>query len=354
MRHAVILAGGGGTRLWPASRRAKPKQFLSLGTGDESLLAATARRLAALCEDRLYVVTAADQVSLVKEDLPHFGSGNIIAEPSARNTAAALGLAAVHLLHHDPDAVMGALPSDQHISNEPEFRRVVDLAFSAAEDHDAIITVGIVPTRAETGYGYLNVGDVVEGEMRAVKTFVEKPDAKTAEGYWKSGDYLWNGGMFFTKASRLLSEIRKFMPETADGLDRIAQALAEGNGDAVCNEIYPSLPRVSIDYGVMEKTSPVFSIGGDFDWNDVGSWSALADYRAPDDNGNVIMGVSVTHDASGNIIVGDPDTVIAVAGVTGLVIVQSGDAVLVLPREKVQDVRALVTALKEGNLESFL
>lgn len=354
MRHSVILAGGGGTRLWPASRRSTPKQFLSLGSGTESLLAATARRLLPVSDDRLYVVTAADQAELVRSALPDLGAHGVIAEPSARNTAAALGLAAVHLLHRDPDAIMAAIPADQHIGNEPEFRRVVDVAFAAAESHDAIITVGIVPTRPETGYGYLKVGAVVAGEIEEIEAFVEKPDSERAQAYLTSGNYLWNGGMFFTKASRLLEEIAKHMPETAAGLQTIADALGKDNAQEVCDQVYPTLPSVSIDFGVMEKTEPVMTIRGDFGWNDVGSWSALADYCEADSSGNVVVGNGVTHEANNNIIVSDGANVVAVAGVSDLVVVQSGNAVLVLPKERAQDVRALVEAMRTDNLDEYL
>lgn len=356
MRHGVILAGGGGTRLWPASRRECAKQFQSLGSGEESLLAATARRLEPLCAERIAVVTAADQVEQVHAALPDLKEQAVIAEPMARNTAAALGLAAVHLLHQDQDAVMAALPSDQHIADEDEFRRVIAAAFTAAEEHEAIITVGIVPTRAETGYGYLKLGGPVADELREVAAFVEKPNAETASLYLESGEYLWNAGIFVTKARRLLDEIRRHMPETGKGLDRIAEAMAadEVIGRELCKSIYPTLPSVSIDYGVMERTSPVMTIGGDFGWNDVGSWTSLADYREADTNGNVAVGSLVSHEATGNIAVCDPGKIIALAGVHDLVVVQSGNAVLVLPRERAQDVREIVAALKEGKLEEYL
>lgn len=353
MRHAVILAGGGGTRLWPASRRAHPKQFLSLGTGEDSLLAATARRLRDGCEDRCYVVTAREQCGMVEDALPTLPVANIIAEPSARNTAAALGLAAVHLLHRDPQAVMAAIPSDQHIANEAEFARIVNLAFSAAEEHDAIVTIGIVPKRPETGYGYLELGAALGGELREVKAFVEKPDAKRAETYLASGNYLWNGGMFFAKAQYLRDEIRRYMPEVATGLKRIADALGTDKAQSVCDEVYPSLPSVSIDYGVMEHTSPVLTIAGDFGWNDVGAWTALPDYRSADAHGNVVVGKAVTHDANNNIIVSDEGKLVALAGVSNMIVVQSGDALLVMPRDRAQDIRALVDSL-HGNLKDFL
>ena len=354
MRHGVILAGGGGTRLWPASRRSCPKQFLSLGTGDDSLLAATTKRLEPACGERMWVVTAADQVSQVQSAAPQVAKTRIVAEPAARNTAAALGLAAIHLLHQDPNAVMAAIPSDQHIGNPEEFLRIINLAFAAAEEHEAIITVGIVPTRPETGYGYLRVGEGVAGELRHIEAFVEKPDAETAAGYIATGDYLWNGGMFFTKAQRLLEEIRRHMPETGKGLDAIAKAIGTDNEQSVCDAIYPTLPKVSIDYGVMERTSPVMTIGGDFGWNDVGSWSALADYNEPDENDNITLGTVITHEASGNIVVGEAGTVIALAGVSDLIVVRSGDAVLILPRDRSQDVKALVDELKAKGLDAYL
>ncbi len=358
MRHGVILAGGGGTRLWPASRRARPKQFLSLGTGTQSLLAATAERLQPVCGDRLYVVTAEEQAALVQADLPALAPGHIISEPSARNTAPALGLAAVHLLHRDPDAIMAALPSDQHIAQGDEFRRITELAFAAAEEHEAVVTVGIVPTRPETGYGYLKLGSALVGELRGVDAFVEKPDAATAEHYLASylarGDYLWNAGMFFVKARYLLDEIDTWMPETGAGLREIADALGTDAADAVCQRIYPTLPSLSIDYGIMEKTSPVLTLAGDFGWNDVGSWTALADYLAADADDNIKVGKAITYDARNNIIVADEGKLIAMAGVSNMVVVQSGDATLILPRDRAQDVRNLVESLRAASLQRFL
>jgi mannose-1-phosphate guanylyltransferase len=249
---------------------------------------------------------------------------------------------------------MAAIPADQHIADEVEFQRVAELAFAAAEEHEAIVTVGIVPTRAETGYGYLRVGPAVDGELEQVEAFVEKPDATKAKAYIASGDYLWNGGMFFTKASRLLDEMRVHMPETAAGLQAIADALGTSDAQEVCSRIYPTLPPVSIDYGVMEKTEPVMTVRGDFGWNDVGSWSALADYLDADKDGNFILGKAVTHDSRNNILVADPGRIIAVAGVSDMVVVQSGDAVLVLPRERAQDVRKLVDTLRSGKLDKHL
>lgn len=358
MRYAVILAGGSGTRLWPASNRQRPKQFLSVVDGGESLLAATARRLQAVCGDgNITVVTAADQVELVRADLPALAPADVFAEPSARNTAAALGLAAVHLVHRDPEAVMGAIPADQHIADEPAFAAAADRAFEIAAASDIIVTIGIVPTHPETGFGYLELGDDRGDGSHRVERFVEKPDQARAETYLADGRYLWNGGMFFVKARYLLAQIAEHMPETHAGLTEIADALAEGGlerGAEVAAQAYPPLPKVSIDYGVMEKAANVACVRGAFGWNDVGSWDALATVREPDANGNTVWGTAVLHDASGNIVVGDPDRVIAVVGVSDLVVVQSDDKILVIPRERAQDVRAAVAELASNGLDRFL
>ena len=381
MRYAVILAGGSGVRLWPASRRSSPKQFLPLGArAGESLIAATVRRLGGVCpQQNILVVTAAEQAGMVTDALPGLPAANVIAEPAARNTAAALGLAAVYLLARDPDAVMGALPADHHIADEAGFARVMDRAFAAAEaglpggsglgsgpdsdsgrDSDIIVTVGIVPTRPETGFGYLHVGERVGDGPEAMETvarFVEKPDAATARTYIDSGQYLWNGGMFFVRARRLLRDIETHMPETHAGLAEIAAALAAGGERAAADaaeRVYPALPKVSIDYGVMERASGVVTIRGDFGWNDVGSWSALADYRPADEHGNVTGGTVVVADADDNIIIADPGTAIAVVGVSGLVVVQSKNGILVIPRDRAQDVRRAVDALLQQNLDDYL
>lgn len=359
MRHAVILAGGSGHRLWPASRRSRPKQFLPLGSrAGESLLAATARRASALCPPgHVKVVTAREHAQAVREAVPGLAADCVIAEPVGRNTAAAVGLAAVHLVDRDPQAVMGVLPADHHVEDEAGFARVAGRAFELAEASDVIVTIGIVPRRPETGFGYLQIGEAFGEDAEVVARFVEKPDAETARAYVQAGDYLWNGGIFFAKASRILGELEALMPETHAGLTAIREALRTGGAEAarrVADEVYPSLPSVSIDYGVMERTSGVVTMRGEFGWNDVGSWSALAEYRPADDHGNITEGTVIVHEARGNIVITDPDTVVAVIGVHDVVVVKSGNGVLVVPRERAQDVRAAVAALKERNLDEYL
>ncbi len=359
MRHAVILAGGGGTRLWPASRQARPKQFLPLGARPgETLLRATVRRVAGVCApERVMIVAGAEHVAQVRQDVPELPPRAVIAEPIARNTAAALGLAAVHLRHHDPEAVLAALPADHHIEEEAAFTELAERAFAAAEATGAIVTIGIVPTRPETGYGYVKTSDRTEGGAIVVERFVEKPDRATAEAYVADASYLWNAGMFFVRAQSLLEAIAAHLPATADALDAIADALAEGGETAateVATRVYPALAPVSIDVGVMERAERVLTLRGEFGWNDVGSWAALADYQAHDAHGNVAQATLIAHQASNNIVVADDDCAIALVGVDHLVVVKAGNAVLVMPRERAQDVRAIVEALRERGLHTYL
>ena len=354
MRCAVILAGGSGTRLWPASRRLRPKQFLGLGR-DESLLAATARRVRAAAGP-LMVVTAADQAEQVAAELPGV---TIVAEPCARNTAAAIGLAAVHLRHRDPDAVLGAFPADHHIADEPSFGVAIERAFAAAERADVIVTIGLTPTRPDTGFGYLELGAPradLGPDLRAVVRFVEKPDLATATAYVASGRHRWNGGMFFVRAARLLAELERSMPATAAGLATIAAALRHGEAAAARATAanYPDLPAISIDHGVMEHAERVVAVPGEFGWSDVGSWAAVAELTATDERGNAVIGDAVIVDGEGNLVVTDPGTAIALVGVSGLAVIRAGDAVLVLPVERAQDVRAAVEALARRGLTRVL
>ena len=348
---ALILAGGGGTRLWPASRRSRPKQLLALG-GDESLLAGTFGRVSrALGVERTLIVTAADQADAVRRALPDLPADNLVVEPAARNTGPAVGLGVVTVAKRAGDgARLAVLPSDAFIADEAEFARVMGTALAHAGE--TIVTIGIKPTRPETGYGYLQRGVEVRGGVFEVARFVEKPDLATAARYLAAGDYLWNSGMFFFTAQRLLDEAKRHMPDLAAILGEIR---ASANPAATALARYPAAPKISIDYGIMEKASDIRVVPGNFGWNDVGSWSALSDIRDKDKAGNVVSGDVILSAVSGSVVVSEPGApLVGVVGVDDLVVVATKDAVLVVRKDRAQEVRAVVDALAAGKRNELL
>jgi mannose-1-phosphate guanylyltransferase len=346
VRHAVILAGGSGTRLWPASRRARPKQFLALG-GDEPLVAAAVALGRAIADERVTIVTAASQVDATRAAVPGI---DLIAEPVGRNTAAAIGLAAAMLELRDPDAVLAVLPADSHVADRAGLARVLDTALAAAERDDAIATVGIPPTRAETGFGYLELaGPAAPGVVAPVVRFVEKPDRATAEAYVASGRYLWNGGIFCASARRLLAELDAQLPAIAEAVRAIAR------DPASAARRYETLQSISIDHGVMEKAAHVVTVPAAVGWDDVGSWAALPAVRGVDAAGNTVAATAVVIDGTGNVVFSDDGTLIATVGVSDLVVIKSGDAILVVPKARAQDVRKIIDALAaQPGLARFL
>ena len=352
---AVILGGGAGTRLWPASRRARPKQLLSLGAS-ESLIAAAVRRARAIVGlENTLIVTAADQADALREAIPELPAANVVVEPVPRNTAAAVGLGAVAAQRRaGPDAVIAVLPADPYIADEAVFERLVRLAI--VEARDTIVTIGVLPTHAETGFGYIRTGSRLTRSgadpVHEVGGFYEKPDKPTAERYVASGDYLWNSGMFFLTARRMLDEARRHLPGLGSLLDAAAAA---GDPDPVVAHGYAKVPSISIDHGIMEKATGLRVIPGSFGWNDVGSWAALPALRAPDDRGNVVIGGAALLDGDGNIVVAEEGApYVGVLGVRDLVVVATRDAVLVIPKDRAQDVRRIVEAAKQSGRDDLL
>ncbi len=359
------MAGGSGTRFWPLSRRNRPKQFLAIGT-EAPLIVETIERLAPLVPtDRIRIVAGAHHVDSIKENLPALKSEAIVVEPCARNTAPCIGLAAIHVAHHDPEAVMAVLPSDHHIGDGPQFRRLLQAASERAQLGE-IVTLGIKPTRPETGYGYIKLDGGVDRlesaagiDVATVDRFVEKPDSDTAREYLDSGQFLWNSGMFFFTARDILAAFERHLPELHSSLQRIASSIGTAEYDAVLEECFAAAQSISLDYGIMEPITqgedptPVRVIAADIGWNDVGHWAALADFAPADEAGNVLTGDALVLDGHDNIV-HSSNGLVALVGISGAVVVRTDDAVLVCRREEAQDVRKIVAALKAAKREELL
>lgn len=358
--YALVMAGGSGTRFWPASRRARPKQLLPIAPGtDETLLESTIRRILPLCPaSRILVVTGEPTLAETERLVAAFPGVTVVAEPIARNTAPCIGWGTALLARRDPEALVMALPSDHHIRDEVAFRAAIERAVGSARG-GVITTLGMTPSRAETGYGHIEaVDEVLPGVRRAIR-FVEKPDQPHAEEYARSGRYFWNSGMFFYRAGVMLEAIAQHLPDLAAGLARI-EAAARGGAEAEASEtrlVFPALPSVSIDYGVMEKVTPVHVVPADFGWSDLGSWRAAWELGVPDASGNVAEAATILVDSSGNLV-RDLGThkrrVIALVGVQDLCVIETDDALLVIPRERAQDVRQVVEELRRRGLEHKL
>jgi mannose-1-phosphate guanylyltransferase len=357
MLHAVIMAGGSGTRFWPASRRDRPKQLLSLVT-DTPLLRMTFERLEGLVPpERVWVVTTAATAEGSRKILPELPAGNILAEPVGRNTAACAGFAAHVALSRDPGAICILLPADHVIGQEGRFRSAMTAGASLVEREGGLLTFGVQPTTPETGYGYLELGQEHsrEGEwaVHHLKRFVEKPDVQSAQDYLESSRYLWNAGIFAWRAVDLLDEIGRQLPELAEGLGRLAEAIGSPEADTVLAEVYPTLPATSVDFGVMEGAQRCWTVPVDFPWSDVGSWSALAEEIPGDSCDNHNRGRVLAEDSRGNVLV-STGPVLSVVGVDDLVVVATPDAVLVVPKEEAQRVKDVVEALREKGWDDVL
>lgn len=360
--YAVIMAGGAGTRFWPASRAQRPKQLLPLaGNSNEPLLAATVRRLAPLVTpERVIVVTGEHLAKATAEAVPEVPRAQILCEPAPRNTAPCIAWATAVVARIDPEAVVAVLPSDHFITDEEEFRRVLGRAIDSAA-HGHVSTVGIVPTRPETGYGYIEVGDALgDGEAKAIARFVEKPDRARAEDFVRGGRHLWNAGMFFFRVSDMQELVKTHLPDLDAGIARIDAASSHGDATATLKSVFPTLPNISIDHGVMEKASvhsarALAVVPGDFGWNDVGSWQSAWELGEKDAKGNALSEGAVAIDASNNLVrTLGTKKLVALVGVHDLVVVDTEDALLVLPRERAQDVRLVVEELKARKKSELL
>lgn len=349
MLHAVIMAGGSGTRFWPASRADRPKQLLALASAEPLLRMTVNRILPLVPAERVWVVTTAATADATRSLLAELDPGHVLAEPEGRDTAACVAYAARVLLNRDADAHCLVFPADHVITDDERFRAAMAAGASVVADRGGLLTFGIRPTRPETGYGYLDIGaEVLRRDgwpVHNLDRFVEKPDRHTAEDYLADGGYLWNSGMFAWRAVDLLAEVRRQLPLLFDGIAVIGDALSTPDEAATIAEVYPRLPRTSVDFGIMEGASECWCLPVDFGWSDVGSWPALAEVLAPDEAGNVARGRVVAVDAADNVLVGD-DVAVAAVGIHDLVVVATPDAVLVVPKDAAQRVKDVVDSLR--------
>ena len=343
--YGVIMAGGGGTRFWPLSRQATPKQLLNLSGKDLMVNEAIDRLSKTASSEDIFIVTNEAQVAkMLKATKGRVKRNHILSEPSARNTAACVGYAAMEILEKYGDGIMVITPSDAYIKNELEFTRVLGVAVKAAEEKDALVTVGITPTFAATGYGYIKFqksGD----EVLKVLEFKEKPDEETAKKYVESGEYAWNSGMFIWKASTILKKYEEFLPDIYRDLQKIGKAMGTDDEYNVIDRIYPKITSISIDYGIMEKSGDVYVVPGEFGWNDVGSFDMMGMLHEADGDGNVKIGDQINVDTK-NCITYSSGRLIATIGLENVVVVETEDAVLVCDKNKVQDVKKVVEQLK--------
>jgi mannose-1-phosphate guanylyltransferase len=366
----VVLAGGRGTRFWPRSRTKTPKQLLSLA-GDKTMIEQTVARLHPLIPaNRVWTITNLVQASRVRQQLPRAARRNVLAEPAGRNTAAAIGLAAIHVRHASGgDALLAILPSDQYITDEVRYRKIVAAALEAARTPGNMVVLGIPPTRPETGFGYIELGSR-SGEFRGciahtVRRFIEKPPLERAREYCASGNYQWNAGMFFWRISTYMKNLQRYLPETHAALEVLAPAIGTRRYARVLRRIYPRLQNISVDYAILEPavsanlaaadagTARILAFPADVGWSDLGSWAAVYELLAKEKDANVFYGPAHAIDAAGNLIY-SPGKFSAAIGVRDLVVVDTPDALLVCPRERAQEVSSFVKWLETTRRKDLL
>lgn len=353
---ALIMAGGRGERFWPVSNLNRPKQLLHLGMQKPLVVQSVERLERKIPRSQMLIVTSAGLVKQFKQILPKFPAKNIIGEPVGKNTAPCIGLAAVWMKQKwGPDCIMAVQTADHFIENQEAFDQVMQTgAEAAAQGH--LVTIGLKPTRPETGYGYLEISHPIDEAkgLYQVRRFLEKPDAERAWRFYQQDKFLWNGGMFFWKCSRILEELYRHLPEIQSPLVEYAEALGRSEDEAALEKAYQAFPSISIDYAVMEKTNDVLTVKADMGWDDLGNWAVLERLLGQNAEGNVVIGNHAGVDTTGCIISSDKG-LIATLGVENLVIVQQDDVILVMPKDKAPDLKELVARLKENpEFEKYL
>ena len=355
--YALIMAGGGGTRLWPLSRSAHPKQMLKL-FGERTMFQLSVDRLLPLLPpERIFVVTAGEQVEPLAAQYPELPHENFIVEPMGRGTASCIGLAAMVLHHHDPDAVMAVLTADHFIGVPDAFRAVLHAAQQVAEE-GYLVTLGIAPRFASTGYGYIRrgaaLGQVDGFDYYRVERFAEKPKASVAEAYVQEGVYAWNSGMFIWRADRILEETRRWMPELSATLDALAEVWGTPAYAETLARLWPALRKETIDYGIMENAAKVAMIPADLEWSDIGAWSSVMDLHPHDTDGNVLLGDVINIDGVNTMVFSQGERLIVTIGVEDLIVVDTPDTVMITRREQSERVREVVEQLRAAHRDDKL
>ena len=356
MLHVVIMAGGIGARFWPRSRKSAPKQLLDL-FGEGTLIEETVERARRLTSPEcIWIVTSPPLKEAIQNILPDFKDEQFILEPMGRNTAPAIGLSAINLARRDSEATMVVLPADHRIPDRDPFDNAIRAAVEVVSKQEVLTTIGIHPTRPETGYGYIQIDTKkpqIAPDVFRVKTFAEKPNLSTAKLFLESGDFLWNSGIFIWRVSTILEQFTEFLPDLHSALNEIADALDTPEANKVIERVYNSLRGISIDYGVMEKAADVCVVKGGFHWSDVGSWEEVWRLCDKDEKGNALLGDHLAIHSTNNLVDGR-DKFYVLLGVKDLIIVETEDAVLICPRKKTQQVREIVDELAKGNHKRYL
>lgn len=351
---ALIMAGGIGSRFWPRSKEKTPKQLLKI-FGDNTMIQDTIARLeGAIPIENIFIITNKIQREEIIKQLPGIPPENILEEPFGRNTAACIGLASIMIEEKSKDAVTIVLPADHIIKNKDSFHNTLKSAAKFANETKGLVTIGIIPTRPETGYGYIQIDDaIVSDNIHKVLTFAEKPNYATAVRFLESGDFLWNSGMFIWRIDSILEEIRKFMPELYEGLEQMKKSMHTPDFEAVLGHVYGQLKNISIDYGIMEKSQKVFLIKGDFSWSDVGSWEEVYQLSEKNEEGNAVIGKVFT-DMTSESYIYSPDKFTAVIGAENFIVINTEDALLICRRDKAQDVKKIIEHLKFSKMIDHL
>ena len=352
----VIMAGGRGTRFWPLSRNSQPKQLLKI-IGDQSMIQITVDRLRKIkfVKD-IFIIASSDLAAKFKNNINSIPEEHIIIEPSGKNTAPCIGLAAYHLLNQDPDSVMGVFPADHLIIGHRKFSGALDTARDLASSQDALITIGVVPSSPHTGYGYIQFDrrkELIEGKAFKVKTFAEKPTRAAAERFLKSGDFLWNSGMFVWKTSSYIQAMQNLMPEHYEILKEIGDSIGSKDYQSTLDARWEYLTPQSVDYGILEKAKNIFVVRSEFDWSDVGSWNSFYEILPKNGKGNVIRGDALVLDSKNNLVYSNT-RLTAIVGIENLVIVNTDDATLIISRDRVEEVKDIVALLRKSGRDELL